>query len=776
MATHSGSLSNSSTNGKPRLLLAPHCNPKVRVRLSSAHSGGDSDSDSDGGHSGATFNHVPMVCLPLVFEDQKVVWTYSDQTQDLDRIPELVRAFNAFPYPTLNELTTLAVSSSKPLEKVKVWFMVQRMKYGISWTPEDIEQVRLKIGEQKGTSKYMQTNNNVVKTTAEEEEVIKVRRPPNGTPTFRSSLPPPEDSYYYREPANVPGIASAGSFPTLIKSESPSTPKCNPSSLVGPETPLALQQQQQRTGRYKKSKAQLALLRESFLRENRPSEAEMQRLQGETGLSRNDIRKWFSDSRYQLRHGRTGLLGGLSSPSLSANGGGGGGGGRVDLEVKTEPLTPKQMPKNTELLTHMQKPNNTQSHTHIQTPNKTGLPQAVEVKSEGEEHRCVPAQHTAKQDTRGDEDEKPLQLIRQPKAPTVLNEVLNEVLKTALKTEVTGKPMQLANETEPLVPKQTDNKTPQEQLQPLPLVARKPVSRGKPNMQVLREKSFFKNFLSERLQAFEVTSEMSTGLLEGEPAQPRAKQGAQDDEEEQPLQLIRQPSQPNAPTTLPTNTSSRSLSATPPPAAAALPNKGASASMKAPTVAKRKRHSDPGPGQEAPSTSTTSSLTAAGRPRKTKEQLDLLKSHFLTSQWPTSEEYTKLTELTGLPRPDVIQWFGDTRYAVKNGQLRWVRSLREQIVADITQHQSGGSGGGTGGSSRSRKRKQSGSDAGGKVPTVSSGDSTEVTPLESYYEVTGALREKDLDILCRKSRMSYQQVRDWFASKEKVSQPSGESQ
>ncbi|KAG8455410.1 hypothetical protein GDO86_001555 [Hymenochirus boettgeri] len=61
------------------------------------------------------------------------------------------------------------------------------------------------------------------------------------------------------------------------------------------------------------------------------------------------------------------------------------------------------------------------------------------------------------------------------------------------------------------------------------------------------------------------------------------------------------------------------------------------------------------------------------RQRKSKEQLAILKSFFLKCQWASREDYQKLEEITGLPRADIIQWFGDTRYALKHGQLKWFR-------------------------------------------------------------------------------------------------------
>lgn len=76
------------------------------------------------------------------------------------------------------------------------------------------------------------------------------------------------------------------------------------------------------------------------------------------------------------------------------------------------------------------------------------------------------------------------------------------------------------------------------------------------------------------------------------------------------------------------------------------------------------------------------------RQRKTKQQLQILKSFFLKCQWATREDYMRLEEISGLPRADIIQWFGDTRYAIKHGQLRWFRNSMQERPAwlDDPQH------------------------------------------------------------------------------------------
>uniref|UniRef100_H3C2Y9 Homeobox and leucine zipper encoding a n=1 Tax=Tetraodon nigroviridis TaxID=99883 RepID=H3C2Y9_TETNG len=458
-------------------------------------------SETNGGGASFTTNHNSVVCLPLVSEGLKLVWTQSDQTRDLDSIPELVQAFNLFPYPSSREVSTLARVCALPLDKVKVWFMVQRIKYGISWSSEEIEETRRKLAVPELNDDAAETN---------------------------STLPPPQDSYFYRPPAEAPASAAA-------------------------DITLDLSSQQHRHGRYKKSKAQLAALRKSFLRENWPAETELRRLQEETGLTRNDIRKWFSDSRYQLRVGRG---------SLAA----------------------------------------AQNYS---------------------QHAAV----ASKQD---------------------------------------------------------------HQLQPLSLTTQ--------NNRHLTCKA-----------------------------------------------------EPDVP---PDSAPSPPPSASPPPPAASpnkLLSKSAGTSKKAAHSAKANPSDTPSRLSGASST-TPHVLTPAGRPRKTKQQLDVLKQHFLRCQWPKSEDYTELVKLTGLPRADIIQWFGDTRYAVKNGQLRWVKGIRDQFLALAAEQSSGGLGNGG-----SRRRKAQ------ATPTRS--DSPDIQPLVVYYHATGLLQEKDLDALCKKSKMSYQQVRDWFAAR-----------
>ncbi|GCB63821.1 zinc fingers and homeoboxes protein 2-like [Scyliorhinus torazame] len=146
--------------------------------------------------------------------------------------------------------------------------------------------------------------------------------------------------------------------------------------------------------------------------------------------------------------------------------------------------------------------------------------------------------------------------------------------------------------------------------------------------------------------------------------------------------------------------------------------------------------------------------------KKSQEQLHILKSAFARTQWPSVEQYDSLAVQSGLPRNDIVRWFGDNRYAIKNGNLKWLdqyqRANRESHNGQNNLngnerrgyskgHKTAGVWGGIGHSTHSRAGK---------------------TVLFQYYLRHRQLREEDLDELVSKSNMSYEQVRDWFAEKQ----------
>ncbi|KAF3706987.1 Zinc fingers and homeoboxes protein 1 [Channa argus] len=151
--------------------------------------------------------------------------------------------------------------------------------------------------------------------------------------------------------------------------------------------------------------------------------------------------------------------------------------------------------------------------------------------------------------------------------------------------------------------------------------------------------------------------------------------------------------------------------------------------------------------------------------KKTPEQLHILKKAFVRTQWPTPEEYDQMAEESGLPRTYIVNWFGDTRYACKNSNLKWYYLYQSGKVDEALN-------GGAKSQKKSRKRFRGWSrrtrrpypckrspQEGATAIKVKSGKEF----LKDYYLKHRSLSEKDLDDLVTKSSMSYEQVRDWFS-------------
>ncbi|NWY40604.1 ZHX1 protein, partial [Sylvia atricapilla] len=158
--------------------------------------------------------------------------------------------------------------------------------------------------------------------------------------------------------------------------------------------------------------------------------------------------------------------------------------------------------------------------------------------------------------------------------------------------------------------------------------------------------------------------------------------------------------------------------------------------------------------------------------KKSPEQLHMLKSSFVRTQWPSPQEYNKLAEETGLPRSEIVSWFGDTRYAWKNGGLKWyyyyqsanANSLNGQGFA---RRRGRGRPKGRGrGRPRGRPRgskRLNCWDRGVSVIKFKTGTAI----LKDYYMKHKFLNEQDLDELVAKSHMGYEQVREWFAERQR---------
>ncbi|XP_061752660.1 zinc fingers and homeoboxes protein 1-like isoform X2 [Nerophis ophidion] len=163
--------------------------------------------------------------------------------------------------------------------------------------------------------------------------------------------------------------------------------------------------------------------------------------------------------------------------------------------------------------------------------------------------------------------------------------------------------------------------------------------------------------------------------------------------------------------------------------------------------------------------------STAGRKvlKKTPQQLDMLKKAFVRSQWPSAQDYDKMAEDSGLPRSYVVNWFGDTRYACKNTNLKWVYLYRSGKVEE-------GVNNGSKVHKKSRKRHRNwstrtrrpypckSSPQGGAAPSKQAMSGKAL--LKEHHLQHGVLREEEVQALAAQADMSEQEVRAWFSGRE----------
>lgn len=66
--------------------------------------------------------------------------------------------------------------------------------------------------------------------------------------------------------------------------------------------------------------------------------------------------------------------------------------------------------------------------------------------------------------------------------------------------------------------------------------------------------------------------------------------------------------------------------------------------------------------------------------KKSPQQVHLLRQAFTSTRWPSSQQYEELSIMTGLPNPEVVRWFRDSRYIHQNSQLKWLEGYKCQPV------------------------------------------------------------------------------------------------
>ncbi|XP_019946831.2 zinc fingers and homeoboxes protein 2a [Paralichthys olivaceus] len=253
------------------------------------------------------YTQVPKIAVPL---------NTTKYNPSLDDNLTLISSFNKFPYPTQAELSWLTAASKHPEEQIKVWFTTQRLKQGISWSPEEVEEARKKmfngtissmsqtftvvapqLNSQSSTSmsaasavsKFMQPAGSVLQSLPCQllgQTSLVLTPVANGSTVTCAPLAltvANQVAQSLKRPLTSPVIATESKRPSIIQTIS--APK-----LTSPKV-LNFTVDPNKTGE------QLSVLRSSYTHCPFPEEDEIYRLIETTGLSRGEIKKWFSEQR-----------------------------------------------------------------------------------------------------------------------------------------------------------------------------------------------------------------------------------------------------------------------------------------------------------------------------------------------------------------------------------------------------------------------------------------------------------------------------------------------
>ncbi|KAL0963381.1 hypothetical protein UPYG_G00305660 [Umbra pygmaea] len=243
------------------------------------------------------YNLVPKIAVPL---------NTSKYNPSLDCNPTLITSFNKFPYPTQAELSWLTAASKHPEDEIKVWFTTQRLKQGISWSPEEVEEARKKMFN--GTIHSVpQTTftvlNSAQLTQANKGQQSLVQTVPfnllgqtsyvltpvaNGSTVSRSPITITMANQVVqsvKRPLAAPVVTSEIKRPSIIQTIQAHTPRL----VVSPKPSF--------TSDTNKTPDQIAVLKASYTQCQFPEEEEVYHLIESTGLSRGEIKKWFSEQR-----------------------------------------------------------------------------------------------------------------------------------------------------------------------------------------------------------------------------------------------------------------------------------------------------------------------------------------------------------------------------------------------------------------------------------------------------------------------------------------------
>lgn len=595
-----------------------------------------------------TSKSLPKVMIPL-----SSIPTYNAA---MDSNSFLKNSFHKFPYPTKAELCYLTVVTKYPEEQLKIWFTAQRLKQGISWSPEEIEDARKKMFNTVIQSVPQPTitvlNTPLVANAGNVQHLIQAALPghvvgqPEGTaggllvtqPLMANGLQAPSSSLPLAV-TSVPKQPTVAPINTVCSNTTSAVKVVNAAQSLLTACPSITSQAFLDASIYKnkKSHEQLSALKGSFCRNQFPGQSEVEHLTKVTGLSTREVRKWFSDRRYHCRN----LKGSRAMMP-------GDPGSIVIDSVPEVPFSPAS-----------------------KAPEVTCIPTAATLATHPSAKRQ--SWHQTPDFT-----------------PTKYKERAPEQLR-ALESSFAQNPLPLDEELDRL---RTETKMTRREID---------------------------SWFSERRK--KVNTEETT-KADGSACQEEEEASEDEGGAEEAAGELRVPGENGSPDVPSSHTlAERKVS----------PIK---INLKNLRVTEANGKSElPGLGTCDPEDDGLNKL--APQPpgkvscKKTAQQRHLLRQLFVQTQWPSTQDYDSIMAQTGLPRPEVVRWFGDSRYALKNGQLKWYEDYKR-----------------------------------GNFPPgllVIAPGNREL--LQDYYVTHKMLYEEDLQSLCDKTQMSSQQVKQWFAEK-----------
>ncbi|KAF7708115.1 zinc fingers and homeoboxes protein 2a [Silurus meridionalis] len=239
------------------------------------------------------YSLVPKIAVPL---------NTLKYNTSLDGNLTLITSFNKFPYPTQAELSWLTAASKHPEEQIKVWFTTQRLKQGISWSPEEVEEARKKMFN--GTIQPVQQAFTVLPA--------QLTQSTKASQSFIQTVPCQVlgQSALVLTPVTNGSNAASGPLALTVSNQATQAVK-RPlmSPVASPEVKRpSIIQTVQTTNKStsptpsfsldcKKTPGQIKELIASYTQCQFPDDEEVYRLIEVTGLSWGEIKKWFSDQR-----------------------------------------------------------------------------------------------------------------------------------------------------------------------------------------------------------------------------------------------------------------------------------------------------------------------------------------------------------------------------------------------------------------------------------------------------------------------------------------------